>query len=97
VFQNSWVSIPDDGTPAYCLDGAGYVHLEGVVTNGTADSVVFTLPPGFRPGFEIRIPTNSGLTETTDTIQVKPNGDVLVRGPGVGFVHLDSVEFRQVG
>jgi hypothetical protein len=48
-FENSWVSLESSYVPGYCKDGMGFVHLRGIVKDGTINTVVFTLPVGYRP------------------------------------------------
>ena len=51
-FENGWVNY-DSGWPpaAYWKDPFGFVHLRGLVKNGTLGVPMFTLPPGYRPAF----------------------------------------------
>jgi len=51
-FENSWVNVPPSGlsfeTAAFYMDHEGIVHLKGLVKGGST-SVIFHLPPGYRP------------------------------------------------
>ncbi|HKP73401.1 MAG TPA: hypothetical protein VJT82_10720 [Pyrinomonadaceae bacterium] len=70
---------------------AGRVYLRGAVEGGTAPSVIFTLPPGFRPG-RVRIQpvfVNGAL----GLVSVNVNGDVALE-IGNGWVSLDGVSFE---
>jgi hypothetical protein len=45
---NNWADTGGTGQiTAYCKDTAGFVHLHGLVSNGTG--IICTLPAGFRP------------------------------------------------
>lgn len=35
--------------PEYRKDAMGYVHLRGLIKNGTSNAVAFTMPVGYRP------------------------------------------------
>jgi hypothetical protein len=53
-FGNSWVNYgAPHGDAAYCKDGHGFVHLRGVIKDGTVGSSAFTLPSDFRPASQI--------------------------------------------
>lgn len=50
TLTNSWVDYGSgwEGA-AYCKDAFGVVHVRGLIKSGTAASVAFTLPSGYRP------------------------------------------------
>ncbi len=52
TFQNSWQNIATTtyGYPAgFYKDRLGVVHLVGRIVNGSGNTVIFQLPPGYRP------------------------------------------------
>lgn len=50
-FEHSWVNLGGGfEEAAYLKDALGFVHLKGVVKGGLTETVIFTLPVGFRPG-----------------------------------------------
>ena len=52
---NSWATDATYGTPQYCKDQNGFVHLRGGVDSGDSlTSAIVTLPKGHRPQFEQR-------------------------------------------
>ena len=53
---NGWVTDATYGTPQYCKDQNGFVHLRGGVDRGDASITtdIVTLPKGHRPQFEQR-------------------------------------------
>ena len=51
---NSWATHTTYGTPQYCKDQNGFVHLRGGVDTGSISADITTLPEGFRPNFEQR-------------------------------------------
>lgn len=53
TYQNSWVTFGATyGGMRYMKDSLGFVHLEGLMKSGTMGQVAFTLPTGYRPGFQ---------------------------------------------
>ena len=76
----------------YRRDAAGCVFLEGLI-NVSANGVVFTLPPGFRPAYELRFtPYGNG---NPAFVQVRANGDVVVTLPAAppNYFSLNNVTF----
>lgn len=52
TFQNSWQNnaMTTFGYPAgFYKDRVGVVHLVGRIANGSGNTVIFQLPPGYRP------------------------------------------------
>lgn len=53
AYQNGWSDYAAvDATvqsPRFCRDGQGWVHLEGIAKKGSLNSIIFTLPAGYRP------------------------------------------------
>lgn len=86
-FSNSWTSV---GSPYQAVTYINYrqtntVSLVGAVTSGTAPSVAFTLPAGYRPSYRHAFSCVGG------NVQVDPSGDVTILS-GTTVV-LDGVEF----
>jgi hypothetical protein len=80
-------------TAGFFIDHEGIVHLKGTVT-ATRDTVIFTLPPGYRPNQELFISTLA--TVSSGRLFIHPDGDVEVGGavPTTANYALDSVTFR---
>jgi hypothetical protein len=80
-------------TAGFFIDHEGIVHLKGTVT-ATRDTVIFNLPPGYRPTQELFITTLA--TVSAGRLFIHPNGDVEVGGavPTTANYALDSVTFR---
>src|SRR5919197_3621150 len=64
-------------TAAFFIDHEGIVHLKGTVT-ATRNTVIFTLPPKYRPSQELFISTVA--TSSASLLFIHPNGDVEVGG-----------------
>lgn len=57
TFANAWVNVGGAyATAAFRLVLPGLLALKGTVTSGGNNAAVFTLPPGYRPAKERRIP-----------------------------------------
>jgi hypothetical protein len=73
---------------AFYKDRGGVVHLKGVASGGVAATVIFFLPPGYRPasGKTLDFPAVCGCSTTDtpagDTVKL-PTGVVEIVGPGV--------------
>ncbi|MFZ1301178.1 MAG: hypothetical protein WAQ27_01185 [Candidatus Microsaccharimonas sp.] len=88
TLQSSWVSY-DGGTthelPQYSKTGTeNMVTLKGLIKSGTStdDTVVATLPVGYRPeGRLMFATTNSGAFTRVD---IKANGEITLKGSGIG-------------
>jgi hypothetical protein len=46
TFENGWSAFPDLGAPGWAEDAQGVIHLRGVLTGTTDDTVAFTFPAG---------------------------------------------------
>jgi hypothetical protein len=76
AFQNGWAN---SGAPyeslSFRIDAEGIIHLKGRVTGGGIDSVIFTLPVGYRPSATQTIHT---ALEGTGNIEIASNGEVKI-------------------
>jgi len=78
AFENNWVNY--DGTTrataAFRKDALGFVHIKGMVKNGTIGQTIFTLPSGYRPPKYLYYPIASwdayGQVYVNDAGQVIP-------------------------
>lgn len=99
AFANSWVNYDVDHIHARFRRRDGIVYLEGLVKNGTATNVIFTLPEGFRPN---GMPANSTAkllfpavndSGTGGRVDVFPSGAVQHIAGGTAFCSLSAVSF----
>jgi hypothetical protein len=93
AFQNSWVNY---GAPyascSYYKDPSGWVHVKGVVKNGSsASATIFTLPPGYCPA-QARL--FSGGASAVQQIQVTSGG--VVNSPNGGSTAATVLDFSFV-
>jgi hypothetical protein len=87
TFQNSWGNVGTPWTPAaYRKDGQGFVHVKGVVIGGANNTVMFTLPAGYRPGAQENYPASSSGayaqvrlgTDGTVYVVIRPATDICM-------------------
>ena len=72
----SWANLAGFETTAYLKDPLGFVHLKGVVHNGSTGTGVFALPAGFRPSATTARPLGStGLANAT--VEIDASGNVV--------------------
>lgn len=89
TWANSGGSYADAG---YWKDPNGNVHLRGAVTGGTAGSVAFVLPAGYRPALTAMFPGIGNSAATNTYVAVDSAGNVTLGA--VGRMHLDGIIFR---
>lgn len=100
AFTNSWVNYGGSwSTAAFRIDAEGYVHLKGLVKNGTASTSIFTLPSGYRPNEQLLVSNSmyNGTTVTGDRLHINPTGTIAPQGSGTAWVTLDGVVFYADG
>lgn len=95
---NGWATY--NQAPSYLKDRFGFVHLKGRVSSGatTSGTVIFALPPGFRPGelrkFIVAVYPGSGSTSSGALNINYADGTITVDYlPGNGWVSLDNIVF----
>jgi ribosome modulation factor len=98
TLTNSWVNYGSGGygNAGYRKDADGFVHLRGLVKNGSSvGATIFTLPAGYRPAF-------NGLYSAWNTsgaarINIGSDGTVVIDtqigSPGTAYQSLDGVTF----
>jgi hypothetical protein len=95
TLQNSWAHY---GSPfanaGFYKDKQGVVHLRGVIRNGvtTTNTVLFTLPAGYRPPTRKLIATQSNGSEAR--FDIATNGDVLIQIGSSTWFSFENCSFR---
>jgi hypothetical protein len=83
---------------SFFKDGFGIVHLAGEIETGTPPAPIFTLPVGYRPGFQscFAAPAFTVAIELrTNRVCITASGAVNnEQGTGVEFVSLNGITFR---
>lgn len=93
TFTNSWVNYGGTfGNAGYMKDSLGFVHLKGLIKNGTIAQSAFTLPAGYRPAVDTAYAVNSN--SAFGSVQVLNNGTVVPLIGNNAFVYLDGITFR---
>ena len=83
TLQNSWVAFAVGTAPLkFIKSGDGLVHLYGCIKSGTTtnDTIIATLPVGFRPSEVIRAPVmvvNAGTPQIAE-VSVESDGNVRI-------------------
>ena len=94
-FQNSWVNFDADRPARFCKDVMGFVHLDGLIKNGTVNTPAFTLPPGYRPdhpGSNAQFASDANSAHGLVLVHV--NGTVTSAHGSNAFVTLSGITFR---
>lgn len=93
-FSNSWVNYGSGfATCGYMKDSMGFVHLRGLVKDGSAmNTTIFTLPTGFRPTEQwiFGVASNNAYGE----VRVASDGTVKAPQGATAWVSLDGIVFN---
>lgn len=92
---NGWTPFSTElSTCQYMKDQLGFVHLRGLIKNGTADHLM-TLPIGYRPGKNIYFSTVSNWQFGWGNIS--GDGVVAVHSYNIEWLSMDNISFRAEG
>lgn len=91
---NSWVNFgAGTATAGYQKDANGFVHIRGLVKNGSGlGTVVFTLPVGYRPA--LRMHFGSASNAAFGYFYVENTGDVVASVGSTTWFSLDTGTFK---
>jgi hypothetical protein len=99
-FQDSWVNYGNPQPPCrFYKDSIGIVHLSGVVRFGTPNGIIFNLPAGYRPSYNLDFPAiayESGIRSADTNIRVLTNGNVGLNGSNSAndYVSMEGISFK---
>jgi hypothetical protein len=94
---NSWQGFDSARYPMYYKDAVGIVHLAGLAKSGDAGTGIFTLPAGYRIGYQQNYVIASSVTTDLALVVVYTNGDVSVNYSGSPtWISLAGITFRGV-
>lgn len=97
VYANGWKDLDPNGfAPGrYCRDGAGWVHLSGMLSSGSViqHSALFTLPVGFRPAKTIYFPV-AVFDGAFGCVRVTAAGEVQIVTGNASWLSLNGITFR---
>jgi hypothetical protein len=89
---NSWAQQANYAPIGYRKDPNNIVHLRGNLTGGAANTVIFTLPAGYRPASFL---TFSALGAGGAVwIEVRPNGEVFTVTAPSNLTALNGISFK---
>ena len=91
IFQNSWANRAGYTTNFY-KDNFGIVRLNGIIEGGTAGTVAFTLPVGYRPPAWAIFVAPNGPNTAISYISIATDGRVIINANT--SASLDAVAFR---
>lgn len=89
---NGWVNYNAGYANARYRKYNGKVIIQGLIANGSINSIAFTLPEGYRPNNGTLIFGTFG-SAGGQRIDVDTAGNVVVSGGSNGFVSLSGIEF----
>lgn len=95
TLQNSWVEYGSIfHGPAYMKDHLGFVHLRGLLKDGTSSSaIMFTLPTGYRPTERIIFSTTSSTGQAR--MDITSDGEVQPgSGASVSYTSISGIYFK---
>jgi hypothetical protein len=88
---NGWATDATYGTPQYCKDQNGFVHLRGGVDSGnTVTDDIVTLPKGHRPQFEQRRLVSRVLNANIYIQQIRITSGGVIRRVFGSIINLDD-------
>ena len=95
TFTNSWVNYGGAYfNAAYAKDTHGWVHLRGVIKNGTDNTSAFTLPSGYRPSASMFFGVGeSGGNAGRVIIASDGTVDCHAADSGTDLISLDTIHF----
>ena len=101
ILENSWVAYGATWSqPQYCIDKNGFVHIKGLVKDGSsATADIFSLPEGFRPSkraiFICSVYAAAG--DNACRVDIDVDGDVFGgTGAETNWISLDGITFEGV-
>jgi hypothetical protein len=94
--ENGWATGPGFGVAGYAKDQFGIVHLFGAVNTTTlTTNNIFTLPVGFRPGYNIDV-SAAFAADTVGVLRIHPDGTLNPTSSAI-FVELEGITFKAGG
>ena len=93
TFENSWANYGSTWqTAQYSIDSNGFVHLRGLIKDGSTSADITSLPTGFQPVMdEIFIVRTSAGTSRVD---IKTDGDVYANPGHASWTSLSGITFE---
>lgn len=93
TMSNGWINYGTSSFTAcgYMKDTMGFVHLRGLISSGTSNTAIFTLPVGYRTlkQLHIAVPANNAF----GNIAILTNGNVHLQAGSNVWMSLDGISF----
>lgn len=92
---NGWVTYDTNFmVEGYRIDALGYVHLKGMIKNGSG--IIFKLPSGYRPPVDgsRRLLLQTITSTGQGRIDITSDGNVTYIQGGTGWFSLDGITFK---
>lgn len=96
ALTSGWRNTIDYGAVQFSksIDGTVYFHGTARGGNTTPESVIFTLPEGYRPGKQLYLSTLNNSYGVA-ILSIRPNGDVVVKSNvDSQWLNFDNISFR---
>lgn len=97
TFQNSWANVGAGTQPVkYFKDQNGVVTIVGQLNGGSAGTVAFTLPAGYRPLGSLRLyggRANTASGETPLSIDITTSGNVTINTAVISWSDFGNISF----
>ena len=93
TFENSWANYGSTWqTAQYSIDSNGFVHLRGLIKDGSTSADITSLPTGFQPVMdEIFV---VGTSAGTSRVDIKTDGDVYANPGHASWTSLSGITFE---
>jgi len=93
ALKNKWKTTPHGYGPATATKSGNIVTVSGLISGGSYNSIMVTLPAGYRPPQELEFTGNNNTGQ--NLMRVYPNGDIRwIRGTkNEGWVSLAGITF----
>jgi hypothetical protein len=94
TLQNGWVpyDVTNYFAPAFFKDGQGFVHIRGLMKNGTINSSAFVLPAGYCPTKTSQFPAIDGANAAS-VVQIDTFGNVTPQIGSNAAYRIDGIIF----
>lgn len=92
ALTNAWVQVTSQPARFY-KDAFGIVRMAGALQSGTIAQTMFTLPPGYRPPYQLIFPVRAGGS-TVGTVIVNTDGTIKHETGTNTLICLDNITYK---
>ncbi len=98
--SSPWGGVSGRAKAGYLKTRDGLVMLRGAVNGGAVNSIIGTLPAGYRPPYPFTVPVSTSYTgsdlNSLARLEILVNGQIKIGPKYTGFVGLDGVYFHTI-